>query len=81
MSKVWDKRPFEYKEVDIKARDMEKWKALYEFDVPVLHVERNVGDEKVNGDGEVLGTGGRKVKHRSTVEELEGVMDVVQKGT
>lgn len=63
--------------MDIKAKGMEKWKGLYEFDVPVVHVERNEdGGEKGNG---VLREGGRKVKHRSTVGELEGVMDEVEK--
>lgn len=72
MSRVWDKRPFEYREVDIKAKGMEKWKGLYEFDVPVVHVEKNF-----EGDGEMK-VAVRKVKHRSTVGELEAVMDEVE---
>ena len=36
LSKVWNKKPFEYSEVDVMAKKQEKWKALYEFDVPVV---------------------------------------------
>ena len=34
LSKVWDRRPFEYDEIDVMKQD--KWKALYEFDTPVV---------------------------------------------
>jgi len=36
LSKVWDRRPFDYDEVDVMAAKREKWKALYEFDTPVV---------------------------------------------
>ena len=36
MSKVWDRRPFEYTEIDVMASKQDKWKALYEFDTPVV---------------------------------------------
>lgn len=35
MSKVWDRRPFEYTEIDVMAPGQTKWKNLYEFDTPV----------------------------------------------
>ena len=34
MAKVWERRPFEYDEIDVMKQ--QKWKALYEFDVPVV---------------------------------------------
>lgn len=39
MSKVWDRRPFEYTEIDVMAAKQEKWKNLYEFDTPVVSVK------------------------------------------
>lgn len=39
LSKVWDKRPFHYEEVDVMARGHEKWKDVYEFDVPVVGLQ------------------------------------------
>jgi hypothetical protein len=36
MSKVWDRRPFEYTEIDVMAPGQTKWKNLYEFDTPVV---------------------------------------------
>ena len=34
LAKVWDKKPFEYDEIDVMA--MQQWKALYEYDTPVV---------------------------------------------
>lgn len=37
LSDVWDRRPFEYREVDIiKSQQIPRWRDLYEFDVPVV---------------------------------------------
>lgn len=36
LSNVWDRRPFEYDEIDVMRPDQEKWKNLYEFDTPVV---------------------------------------------
>ncbi len=36
MSKVWDRRPFEYDEINVMQSQHSKWKALYEFDTPVV---------------------------------------------
>lgn len=38
LSQVWDKRPFEYDEVDVMAPSQTKWKGLYEFDTPVVNI-------------------------------------------
>ena len=38
MSKVWDRRPFEYTEIDVMAPGQTKWKNLYEFDTPVVRL-------------------------------------------
>lgn len=36
MARVWDRRPFNYSEVDIHAPENQKWRSLYEFDIPVV---------------------------------------------
>lgn len=36
MSNVWDRRPFEYTEIDVMSAGQTKWKNLYEFDTPVV---------------------------------------------
>lgn len=36
LSTVWDKRPFDYKEIDVMQLEERKWKDLYEFDTPVV---------------------------------------------
>jgi glutaredoxin len=36
MQKVWERRPFEYTEINVMSSQHAKWKALYEFDTPVV---------------------------------------------
>lgn len=36
LSEVWDKRPFEFEEIDIIKPESKTWRDLYEFDVPVV---------------------------------------------
>lgn len=44
LSDVWDRRPFEYKEIDIiKSQQIPRWRDLYEFDVPVVRDESLTG--------------------------------------
>jgi hypothetical protein len=52
MSKVWDRRPFEYTEIDVMAPGQTKWKNLYEFDTPVVSaMEGNEDDRKEANKG------------------------------
>ena len=54
----------------------QKWKDVYEFDVPVLHV-----DKAANGaDGPGL-EAARKLMHRFTAEEVERAVDEVEQGS
>ncbi|KAI0841207.1 hypothetical protein F5Y06DRAFT_215533 [Hypoxylon sp. FL0890] len=42
LSNVWDARPFQFKEIDIiKSDTKERWRDLYEFDVPVVCYEQS----------------------------------------
>ncbi|KAF2401376.1 hypothetical protein EJ06DRAFT_389473 [Trichodelitschia bisporula] len=74
LSKVWDKRPFHYREIDVMTPEASKWK-IYEFDTPVIHVE------KLKGAPEDFGTttAARKLMHRFKAEQVEGLMDEVEK--
>lgn len=36
LSNVWDKRPFDYKEVDLAKPEWTSWKDIYDFDIPVV---------------------------------------------
>ena len=40
IEEVKKRRTVEYEEIDIIAEGQKKWRDVYEFDVPVLHVER-----------------------------------------
>lgn len=39
LSNVWDKRPFEYDEINVMEHSDQKWKNMYEFDTPVVRLE------------------------------------------
>jgi len=36
LSRVWDRRPFHYDEIDVMSADQGRWKDLYEFDTPAV---------------------------------------------
>jgi hypothetical protein len=36
LSRVWERRPFEYREIDVMKPEERAWKDLYEFDTPVV---------------------------------------------
>lgn len=63
VSKLRQRRPFDYAEVDIMAPGNQQWKDVYEFDVPVLHVDTPGGSEP------------RKLFHRFTEQEVEKLVD------
>lgn len=54
MAKVWDRRHFEYGEVDILAPENQKWKSLYEFDIPVVSFITAVWEERVTHAGRFI---------------------------
>ncbi|KAK5123242.1 hypothetical protein LTR85_003441 [Meristemomyces frigidus] len=52
----------------------EKWKALYEFDTPVVHIDKTHGHDQAGGTSAKA----RKLMHRFTDAELESAMDEVE---
>ncbi|KAI0151862.1 hypothetical protein GGR57DRAFT_174188 [Xylariaceae sp. FL1272] len=76
LSHVWDQRPFHFEEIDIvKSENGPKWRDLYEFDVPVIHVNKSSAPEEqpdtVSRDSRLM--------HRFTVEQVNAKMDEAQK--
>ena len=89
MSKVWDRRPFEYTEIDVMAPGQTKWKNLYEFDTPVVSLLiclyyslsntdlKQVHVDKVRENSQHFETTHQagKLMHRFTEKQLEKLMD------
>ncbi|KAK4190504.1 hypothetical protein QBC35DRAFT_70215 [Podospora australis] len=75
LSDVWDKRPFDFKEVDIVVPESKPWRDLYDFDVPVIHISKVQQPE----EDPKLSSEAVKLMHRFTVEEVEAKMDLVEK--
>lgn len=45
LSNVWDKRAFAFDEINVMAAEQQKWKAVYEFDTPVVTSTLARGEE------------------------------------
>jgi hypothetical protein len=57
------------------APGQEKWRDIYDFDVPVLHVDKGqTGSD--NTEAPTLDAA-KKLMHRFTVEEVENAVDEV----
>lgn len=70
------KRTINYSEIDIMAPGQEKWKDVYDFDVPVLHVDKMAAKSEVAAETPALDAA-KKLMHRFTVEEVEKAVDEV----
>ena len=64
----------EYHEVDVMAEGQKKWKDMYEFDTPVLHVQA-VPQTSTELD---LLSGAKKLWHRFSAQEIEEAIRVSQ---
>lgn len=76
LSNVWDSRPFEFKEIDIIKYDGKpRWRDLYEFDVPVIHVSKSSSpEEHPQSASQAV-----KLMHRFTADQVKAKMDLVEK--
>lgn len=63
-------RPFAYQEIDVMQPGQEKWKAVYEFDTPVIHVDKAGGGETT--------TAAAKLMHRFKEDEVTRVLEEVE---
>ncbi|OTA59287.1 hypothetical protein K449DRAFT_436252 [Hypoxylon sp. EC38] len=76
LSNVWDSRPFQFKEIDIIKSDAKpRWRDLYEFDVPVIHISKSSSpEEHPQSASNVV-----KLMHRFTADQVKAKMDLVEK--
>ncbi|KAK1076282.1 hypothetical protein LTR33_009084 [Friedmanniomyces endolithicus] len=70
-------RRFEYAEIDVMATGNGKWKALYEFDTPVVHIDQA---KDLNGASQGEGTTAlaKKLMHSFNEAQLRTAMDEVE---
>ena len=76
LAEIRDKRTLEYKEVDVMADGQKQWKDRYEYDVPVLHIERvfhTYSKPNIVSDAQ-------KLRHRFSVEEVDKLIDEAEQG-
>ncbi|KAE8385039.1 hypothetical protein BDV23DRAFT_165712 [Aspergillus alliaceus] len=73
VTQLHKRRPFKYSELDIMVPANKPWKDVYEFDVPVLHVQ------SVKGPGEADLSDPKKLFHRFTEQEVETLVDEAEK--
>lgn len=76
IAKVQKKRPIDYTEIDVMAKGQADWKNLYEFDTPVLHVQR-VFYTYSKPD---IVSEAKKLMHRFSSEEIEKLVDEAEAG-
>lgn len=62
------RKQFDYSELDIMMPENKAWKDVYEFDVPVLHVQPSSADLAE----------AKKLFHRFTEQEIETLVDEAQ---
>lgn len=87
LSKVWDRRPFEYDEINVMAIDQKIWRDAYEFDTPVVgerddcikasltRVQVHVDKTKEGNMRFTTSKQALKLMHRFKEDEIEKLMD------
>lgn len=73
MTQLHKRRPFDYTETDIQLPENKQWKDVYDYDVPVLHVQSVQGREKTDLSDP------KKLFHRWTEQEVENLVDEAEK--
>ena len=61
------RKPFYYKELDIMTPENKSWRDVYDFDVPVLHVQSATGQKGLSD--------AKKLFHRFSEQEVETLVD------
>lgn len=75
------RKPFDYRELDIMKAENKPWRDVYDFDVPVLHIQPSRAAEKTDSDLELSLSEPKKLFHRFTEQEVEKVVDQVDNET
>src|SRR6187402_1549433 len=63
------KRTIDYSEIDISAPEHKTWRDVYDFDVPVLHIDKGLGKDEIT-----TLDAAKKLMHRFTVDEIESAV-------
>ncbi|KAH7414245.1 hypothetical protein DE146DRAFT_24800 [Phaeosphaeria sp. MPI-PUGE-AT-0046c] len=64
------KRPLVYREINVMEAGQEKWKSLYEFDTPVIHIDKANAPETTPSS--------LKLMHRFKEEQVMQMMDTAE---
>ncbi|KAH3960446.1 glutaredoxin-like protein [Parastagonospora nodorum] len=64
------KRPLTYHEINVMEPGQEKWKSMYEFDTPVIHIDKAGAPETTASS--------LKLMHRFKEEEVLNLMDAAE---
>ncbi|KAF2869887.1 hypothetical protein BDV95DRAFT_497671 [Massariosphaeria phaeospora] len=64
---VKEQRPFAYQEINVMEPGHEQWKAAYEFDTPVIHIDKSDAPETT--------TSALKLMHRFKEGDVMKLMD------
>ncbi|DAA72750.1 hypothetical protein H112_00866 [Trichophyton rubrum D6] len=67
LNNLRQRKTFEYAEIDVMAPGNQQWKDMYEFDVPVLHVEKTLPNGQLSDP--------KKLFHRFTETEVQKAID------
>lgn len=70
------KRRVAYTEIDIMADGQKQWRDVYDFDVPVLHVEK----DRALDTTPAMVSPSQKLMHRFTVAEVEDLIEKTEHG-
>lgn len=78
VTQLHKRRPFDYTETDIQLPEHKQWKDVYDYDVPVLHVQ-SVKRQQAGGKSELSDP--KKLFHRWTEQEVEDLVDQAEKAS
>ncbi|RMZ88395.1 hypothetical protein DV736_g4367, partial [Chaetothyriales sp. CBS 134916] len=76
LAQVRKTRTVEYSEIDITADGHQRYRELYKYDIPVLHIERAVSTKSQLNTASQL----KVLMHRFQVEDVEKLIDETEKG-
>lgn len=69
VNQLLKRKPLPYSEIDVMTTGNEKWKNVYEFDTPVLHIQRT---DQANAAEP------KKLFHRFSEQEVEKLVNEVE---
>ncbi|KIW38016.1 uncharacterized protein PV06_09992 [Exophiala oligosperma] len=68
------RRNVDYSEINIDTPEQKQWKNVYDYDVPVLHID------KYSSEAPTL-KAAKKLMHRFTIEEVTKAVDEVEQSS